>query len=523
MLGLLKMGKEEDKSKMAQASALETKNPKKEKPANLVIPPKQPKLSKAERRAQQEKQRAEKAAASAAKTGGKKPPDVVVHVTTAAKPADAVSATSKTKSSKSDNQTTIDRASSNTVQLFDHLPTYNDIIRPASVSLEVQAGLSETFTTSDSAQFHPAILQLAIAYREGTIMGGNKRCRAMLRAFQQVIKDYEIPVLSAGKRSNSFTQDLDYLLRSYFTFLTKHSRPHSTSMGNAFTFLKLAILNLHRDISLKDAKRTLREQIDAYIRERIRFADEAIANHAITKIHQNDVILVYGHSEVVEVLLRKAFRQLSNQQHKTFGEGHQTDPHLDNDFGQSAPFRVIVVDSRPLMEGRDMLRALREEGIPCTYILLNAVSYVMSSSKEKVTKVFIGASALMSNGAVQSRVGTYAIALLAQSCNVPVLVCCETYKISNRVQLESITGNELGNPDWGVASTHTNMAIMNAGNSDDMPLKNWRTTPNLKLLNILYDLTPSEFVSGIVTEMGILPPTSVAVILREMNPQDNTY
>jgi len=26
-----------------------------------------------------------------------------------------------------------------------------------------------------------------------------------------------------------------------------------------------------------------------------------------------------------------------------------------------------------------------------------------------------------------------------------------------------------------------------------------------------------------VTEMGILPPTSVAVLLREMNPQDNGF
>lgn len=37
----------------------------------------------------------------------------------------------------------------------------------------------------------------------------------------------------------------------------------------------------------------------------------------------------------------------------------------------------------------------------------------------------------------------------------------------------------------------------------------------------MYDVTPSDFVSGIVTELGILPPTSVAVLLREMSPQDN--
>jgi translation initiation factor eIF-2B subunit delta len=101
--------------------------------------------------------------------------------------------------------------------------------------------------------------------------------------------------------------------------------------------------------------------------------------------------------------------------------------------------------------------------------------------------------------------------MMARSHNVPVLVCCETFKISNRVQLESITGNELGDPDDLMPPS--------------MSLEKWKSSrgEHLRLLNLLYDLTPNEFVSGIVTEMGILPPTSVAVLLREMNPQDSGF
>ncbi len=50
-------------------------------------------------------------------------------------------------------------------------------------------------------------------------------------------------------------------------------------------------------------------------------------------------------------------------------------------------------------------------------------------------------------------------------------------------------------------------------------LANWKDHPNLKLLSLMYDLTPSDFVTGIVTEVGILPPSSVAVLLREMSPE----
>jgi translation initiation factor eIF-2B subunit delta len=143
----------------------------------------------------------------------------------------------------------------------------------------------------------------------------------------------------------------------------------------------------------------------------------------------------------------------------------------------------------------------------------------------EVTKVFLGASALMSNGSVLSRVGTACVALLAQSNHIPVLVCCETYKICNRVQLESITGNELGNANDVACTDCERVGPSNRWSGEkekkEEVLDDWKNQPNLKLLNLLYDLTPSDFVTGVVTEVGILPPTSVAVLLREMSPQEN--
>lgn len=82
-------------------------------------------------------------------------------------------------------------------------------------------------------------------------------------------------------------------------------------------------------------------------------------------------------------------------------------------------------------------------------------------------------------------------------------MCAETYKISNRVQLESINSNEILN--------NNNENNENDGNSE---------SNKVKVLNLLFDLTPASFVSGIVTEFGIVPPSSVAVLLREMNPQE---
>ena len=34
-------------------------------------------------------------------------------------------------------------------------------------------------------------------------------------------------------------------------------------------------------------------------------------------------------------------------------------------------------------------------------------------------------------------------------------------------------------------------------------------------MNLVYDLTPAQFVTVLVTEVGLMPPTSVPVIIRE--------
>ena len=43
-----------------------------------------------------------------------------------------------------------------------------------------------------------------------------------------------------------------------------------------------------------------------------------------------------------------------------------------------------------------------------------------------------------------SRIGSAMVSLVAKRSNVPVLVCCETYKFCDRVQTDAFVFNELG-------------------------------------------------------------------------------
>lgn len=48
-------------------------------------------------------------------------------------------------------------------------------------------------------------------------------------------------------------------------------------------------------------------------------------------------------------------------------------------------------------------------------------------------------------------------------------------------------------------------------------LENWQQVPSLGLLNLVYDVTPPDFVDLVITDLGMIPCTSVPVVLRVKN------
>ncbi|KAG1348202.1 translation initiation factor eIF-2B subunit delta-like [Cocos nucifera] len=316
--------------------------------------------------------------------------------------------------------------------------------------------LSSNYAKSN--KFLKSNVDVGLQYLSGDISGGNARCIAMLLAFKEAIRDYSTPPEKA------LVRDLTAKISSYVSFLIE-CRPLSISMGNAIKFLKNRIAKLPHMMSESEAKSSLQSDIDRFINEKIVIADKVIVRHAVTKIRDGDVLLTYGSSSVVEMIFLYAY-----------------------ELGKH--FRVVVVDSRPNLEGQALLRRLVAKGLNCTYTHINAISYIM----HEVTRVFLGASSVLSNGTVYSRVGTACVAMAAHAFQVPVLICCEAYKFHERVQLDSICSNELGDPD---------VISKIPGRKDLNHLDNWADNENLQLLNLTYDATPSDYVSMIITDYGM--------------------
>jgi len=122
----------------------------------------------------------------------------------------------------------------------------------------------------------------------------------------------------------------------------------------------------------------------------------------------------------------------------------------------------------------------------------------------------------VSNGTVHSRAGTALVSMMAKRHSIPVVVCCEAYKISKMVQLDSFTKNELGTPIHNTFDgIPTSSSAVPAGPLNEMfatfpisiPRESLATenTPNLEILNPLYDLTPPRDITTVVTEVGVIP------------------
>ncbi|XP_024647996.1 translation initiation factor eIF2B subunit delta isoform X1 [Macaca nemestrina] len=341
------------------------------------------------------------------------------------------------------------------VSLFSHLPQYSR-----------QNSLTQ-FMSIPSSVIHPAMVRLGLQYSQGLVSGSNARCIALLRALQQVIQDYTTPP------NEELSRDLVNKLKPYMSFLTQ-CRPLSASMHNAIKFLNKEITSVGSSKREEEAKSELQAAIDRYVKEKIVLAAQAISRFAYQKISNGDVILVYGCSSLVSRILQEAWT-----------EGRR--------------FRVVVVDSRPRLEGRHTLHSLVRAGVPASYLLIPAASYVLP----EVSKVLLGAHALLANGSVMSRVGTAQLALVARAHNVPVLVCCETYKFCERVQTDAFVSNELDDPD-----------DLQCKRGEHVALANWQNHASLRLLNLVYDVTPPELVDLVITELGMIPCSSVPVVLR---------
>ncbi len=167
---------------------------------------------------------------------------------------------------------------------------------------------------------------------------------------------------------------------------------------------------------------------------------------------------------------------------------------------------VFADETRPFLQGaRLTVWELQQDAIPTTLITDNMAGYFMKSGR--IGCVVVGADRIAANGDVANKIGTYSVAVLAHENHVPFYVAAPistldlTLPSGDRIPIEQRSASEVTHV-FGHQVAPTGTAVENPA----------------------FDVTPSRYVTAIITERGVaLPPfeQSLRELVEEAVPPAN--
>ena len=92
---------------------------------------------------------------------------------------------------------------------------------------------------------------------------------------------------------------------------------------------------------------------------------------------------------------------------------------------------VITPESHPTFTGKDVQAFCEAHQIPCKVVLDSSIALCIS----QVDCVFVGSEAVLENGGIVNKIGTFTIALFAKAYNKPFYVFAESLKFMKRFPL----------------------------------------------------------------------------------------
>jgi methylthioribose-1-phosphate isomerase len=163
---------------------------------------------------------------------------------------------------------------------------------------------------------------------------------------------------------------------------------------------------------------------------------------------------------------------------------------------------VYVSETRPYHQGSRLTSwELLEEGID-HYIIADSMSgFVMKNYS--IDAVLVGADRIARNGDTANKIGTYTHAILAKHHNVPFYVAGSKYSFD--MNLENGQGIKI---EFRNADELTQNSFLKDSNGKNYIPEGILAPKNAKALNPSFDITPSECITGIITENGIISPVT---------------
>ena len=151
---------------------------------------------------------------------------------------------------------------------------------------------------------------------------------------------------------------------------------------------------------------------------------------------------------------------------------------------------VLVDETRPRLQGARLTAwELEQYGIPYEIITDNAAGYMLRTGQAQ--KVFFGADRVAANGDVANKIGTYMLALAAHANGIPVYPVVPSSTVDLTLAHGDLIPIEERDP----------------GEVLELQVQSERVTPQgAQARNPAFDVTPHQYLTALVTEMGVIYP-----------------
>jgi methylthioribose-1-phosphate isomerase len=150
--------------------------------------------------------------------------------------------------------------------------------------------------------------------------------------------------------------------------------------------------------------------------------------------------------------------------------------------------QVYADETRPWLQGARLTAwELMQDGIPTTLLADVAAGHLMS--RGEIDLIIVGADRVAANGDAANKIGTYAVAVLAQRHSIPFYIACPLSTI------------DLALPDGSA------IPIEERSPEEVTGYREMRWAPQgVAVRNPSFDVTPAELITALITERGVVRP-----------------
>lgn len=147
--------------------------------------------------------------------------------------------------------------------------------------------------------------------------------------------------------------------------------------------------------------------------------------------------------------------------------------------------KIYAGETRPWLQGaRLTVWELAQDGIPATLIADSAAAWLMAQGE--IDWIIVGADRIAANGDVANKIGTYSLAVLAKQHGVKMMVVAPTSTLDGSIA----SGKEIN--------------IEQRLQTELLPACYAVENSLIDAWNPVFDVTPADLISAIVTERGVV-------------------